>query len=143
MIVRLIAVGKLKERATQDWVREFEKRLTKYCTFETIEMKESSKDKEADDVLRLLKPDDCVILFDVAGSEFSSEEFARLLGRQTSKRIVIIIGGPDGVTDEVRRRAAHRISISRMTFTHQIARLLVTEQVYRAFTILKGEKYHK
>jgi len=143
MIVRLICVGKVKERFTQEWLREFEKRLTKYCSFESVELKESGKEKEAADVLRLIKPDDSVILFDVAGPQLSGEEFAELLRRQTAKRVVLIIGGPDGVAEELRKRANQRISISRMTFTHQIARLLVTEQVYRAFTIIKGEKYHK
>jgi 23S rRNA (pseudouridine1915-N3)-methyltransferase len=143
MIVRLICVGKVKERFTQEWLREFEKRLTKYCAFEVVELKETSKDKEAGEILRLIKSDDVIVLFDVGGKTFSSSEFAELLRKQTAKRVVLVIGGPDGVTDEVRKRANHLISISRMTFTHQIARLLVTEQLYRAFTIIRGERYHK
>ncbi len=143
MKIRILAVGKIKEQFTKQWIAEFEKRLTKYCALETVEIKESTPLKEGESLLKLLK-DDYAIAFDVNGSFATSTEFASLIKQHMlDHNIAIVIGGPDGLSMPVLLRANQKISLSRMTFTHQLARLLVMEQVYRAFTIMKGEKYHK
>ncbi len=114
-------------------IRDYEKRFPKYCRFEVFELKNEK-------ALLSRLPDDFVIL-DQNGSEFSSESLAFWLkGRESA---CFIIGGDTGLSENVKSRAKQSISLSRMTFPHQLARLVFTEQVYRAFSILKNEKYHK
>jgi 23S rRNA (pseudouridine1915-N3)-methyltransferase len=143
MKIRILAVGKIKERFTQEWIDEFLKRLTKYCKLSVEELKESGKENEGNDILRHIREDDYVIALDIRGKSMSSETFAQLLKVKTmEKNVTFLIGGADGLSQEVLKRANERISFSAMTFTHQLARLLLLEQVYRAYTILNGEKYH-
>lgn len=145
MKIRIIAIGKIKERFTQEWIDEFLKRLKKYASVEIIEQKEQqSTEAESKELIMLLKPEDCVIALDIFGKSLSSEEFAMLLKQKTiEKNIIFAIGSDKGLSQQVLQKADYRISLSRMTFTHQMARLLLVEQIYRAFTIMKGEKYHK
>lgn len=144
MKLDIICVGKLKERFTREWVDEYLKRLTKYCRIDVSEIKESTEAREGDELLRRVRDDDFVIVLDAHGKQFTSEQFATLLKERTlEKHVVFIVGGHTGLAMPVIKRANTILSLGEMTFTHQIARLLLLEQVYRAFTIIKGEPYHK
>lgn len=154
MKIRLLTIGK----TTDSWVKEgisiFEKRLNHYCNFEMAELvvpgvngKSMIQQKEIEGkyLLGKLSAGEKLILLDENGATFTSEKFAVWMQQQMSsgvKSLVFVIGGPFGFSDEVYKSASAKISLSSMTFTHQMVRLFFTEQVYRAFTILKGEKYH-
>ena len=105
---------------------------------------EQQKENEGELILKIIQPSDTVVLMDEHGSEFRSIEFANWLQKrqQTARRLVFIIGGPYGFSQTVYSRANEKISLSRMTFSHQMIRLIFTEQIYRACTIIKGEPYH-
>ena len=156
--INIICVGKLKEKYLTAGIAEYQKRLAPFTQFEIREiheekMPENPSDAEKQQVLakegeRLLKqvPDGSYLyVLDVYGEEKSSEELAAELGNlmtQGRSSITFLIGGAFGLSAAVRKAADCRLSFSRMTFTHQMARLLLTEQIYRAFKILRGEKYH-
>ena len=145
MKIRIIAIGKIKEKFTQEWTQELLKRIPKYCQIEIFEQKElGSMEDEAERILNQVKPEDYLIALDVRGQNISSEELAVMLNQKLmQKNITFVIGSDKGISQKVLTKANYRLSLSRMTFTHQIARLLLIEQIYRAMTILKGEKYHK
>ena len=144
MKLGILAVGRVKERFTQEWIDEFLKRLTKYCKLTINEIRESSPSKEGEELLKKIKDDDYVIALDIKGKSMSSEEFSSVLQKRMMERnILFIIGGPDGWSADVLKRANERISFGAMTFTHQIARMLLLEQIYRAMTIQHGGQYHK
>lgn len=150
----LIAVGKTTQKYVDEAVLEYSKRLKHYVSFEIIyipELKDTKnvpvvvqKQKEGDFILKKIEANDEVILLDDKGIEFTSMEYAQFIEKKmvANKRIVFVIGGPFGFSDEVYTRANSKISFSRMTFSHQIIRAIFAEQLYRAFTILKGENYH-
>lgn len=155
MRITLLTVGK----TDKDWVRKgldiYVSRLSHYIPFSIVEIpelkkvsalsKEQIKNKEGELILKNIRPVDDVILLDERGKEFSSIEFAKNLQDKISyvgKDIVFIIGGAYGFSEDVYRRADSKISLSRMTFSHQMVRAIFTEQLYRAFTIMKGEPYH-
>ena len=155
MKISLITVG----RTDIPWVREgldnYASRLIHYVPFSVVEIPELKnvsafsqsqiKEKEGKLILKSLKPADRVILLDEHGKEYRSIEFARQLQNTMSaggKDIIFIIGGAYGFSDEVYARADGKISLSKMTFSHQMVRAIFAEQLYRAFTIIKGEPYH-
>lgn len=154
MKVRLIVVGKTKERVVESGIEEFEKRLTRYVNFslEIIPDIKASKKMNPDEVKRLegkeiLKRlgNDSLVLLDEKGKEFTSVGFSKWIENQqlsSTKQITFLIGGAYGFSDEVYQKASSKIAMSKMTFTHQMIRLIFIEQLYRAFTIIKGEKYH-
>lgn len=133
MIVRFV-VGRLSREFAI--AREFEKRLPKYCRFELFELKDSAK---ASDFLSKLKG--FVVGLDASGLEFSSVQFSDFLKKHNE--ITFVIGPPAGLSADVKSKCNMLLSLSRMTFPHDLARVILSEQVYRAFTILKGEKYNK
>ena len=159
MKIRLICVGKLKERFYADAVSEFRKRLSRFCELEIAELPDEKvaqdpspaeielvKAAECARITEKLSPGEFAVALDPRGKQLSSEELARELeGRMLSgaSRMAFIIGGSHGLTDEVRRRADLVLSFSRMTFPHQIFRIMLLEQIYRAFKIMNGEPYHK
>ncbi|WAM32722.1 23S rRNA (pseudouridine(1915)-N(3))-methyltransferase RlmH [Caldicellulosiruptor naganoensis] len=102
-------------------------------------------EREAEKILKHIKDGQYVVVFDIKGTQLSSEEFAELLNRKVSKgeEIVFVIGGSNGISDAIKKRANLLISFSKLTFPHQLFRVLVYEQIYRGFTIIKGIKYHK
>lgn len=155
MKIALLTVGK----TDRDWVKQgldiYMARLKHYITFSVNEIpelknvsalsKEQIKAKEGDLILKNIRPTDEVILLDEHGKEYSSLEFASLLQNKInyeSKDIVFVIGGAYGFSEPVYKRANSKISLSRMTFSHQMVRAIFAEQIYRAFTIMKGEPYH-
>ena len=145
--VNLICCGKLKERFYIDACAEYEKRLQRYCSFELTELPETGDlKKEGEAILAKIPAGAFVIALCIEGKLKSSEELAALFKEQSSRgvsRIVLLIGSSTGLDESVKRRADLRLSMSPMTFPHHLARVMVLEQVYRAFTINEGSKYHK
>ena len=145
--VQLICVGRLKESFFTDACAEYEKRLRRYCAFECLELPETGDlEKDGAAILKRIPPDAFTAAMCVEGRSVSSQELSELLAdcaNRGKSRICFIIGGSDGLSPEVKRRAEVRLSMSRMTFPHHLARVMVMEQIYRAFTISEGGKYHK
>ena len=150
----LILVGKTTDKHFQAGIADYVERIGHYMPFELVtipELKntkslteEQQKTAEGELILKLLQAGDTVVLLDEHGKEFRSIEFARWLEqkRNTARRLVFIIGGPYGFSPAVYARANEQLSLSKMTFSHQMIRLVFTEQVYRACTIIRGEPYH-
>ena len=155
MNIELIVVGKTDMKEVEALVQMYTKRLNHYVRFaittiadvrNTKKLSEAEQKRlEGEAILRLLTDSDFVMLLDEHGAELRSIEFADLIQRRMSagiKRLVFVIGGPYGFSDAVYSRANSKLSLSKMTFSHQIVRAIFTEQLYRAFTILKNEPYH-
>jgi len=145
--IGLICTGKLKESFFVDACEEYAKRLGRYCALERVELPESGDvERDGEAVLKKLAPDAYVVALCVEGKPYSSQELAELLracANRGKSRVCFVIGGSDGLSPAVKERANARVSMSRMTFPHHLARVMVLEQIYRAFTILEGGKYHK
>ena len=141
--VRIVAVGGLKEKFWQDGVAEYVKRLGKYCKLEIIQIKESNPKKECEDIHEKLKG--YVFLCDINGNMVRSDEIAEKIAKNTqnSNTLTFVIGGSDGVGTYLDDVVHEKISFGRITLPHQLFRVVLIEQIYRAFTILGGEKYHK
>ena len=155
MNVRLINIGKTTVPYLKEGELVYEKRLRHYLNFERIDLKEVKTSKnqsnallkksEAELLLKMIKPKDIVIILDEKGDQYSSENFSKWLNNKEIrglKQLVFIIGGAYGFDKSIYDRANEKLSISKMTFSHQMIRLLFLEQLYRAKTILNGEKYH-
>lgn len=155
MKINLILVGKTTSKEFQSIIDDYCERVTHYTPFEVTvipELKntkalsqEQQKTLEGDAIMRQLQDSDYVVLLDEHGKELRSVEFATWMGKKqqtVSRRLVFIIGGPYGFSTAVYERANEKLSLSRMTFSHQMVRMIFIEQLYRAFTILKGEHYH-
>lgn len=154
MKIQLIQIGKTTDSYLLKGIREFERRLSFYSKFESIDLELKGKKRSTD--LKQQKLDEGklflskipenanLILLDEKGKEYTSENFSVFLQKQLNAAtdICFCIGGPYGFDESVYARANHKIALSKMTLTHQMVRLFFTEQLYRAFTILKGEKYH-
>ena len=155
MKITLIQIGKTEEKYLLEGTDKFEKRLKHYINFSMVtipalkntkNMSEvEQKKKEGELLLKLINNTDKLVLLDENGKDFTSVGFSDYLSNQMNKAVqnlVFVIGGPYGFDDKVYNRANEKISLSKMTFSHQMVRLFFTEQLYRAFTILKGEPYH-
>ena len=152
--ISLIQVGKTTDSYINEGVSEYEKRLQHYCNYKTVtipaikqQQKNILKQKEQEGILILnhLEASDYCILLDEAGKEYTSELFAKNIEQiqlKSIKHLVFVIGGPFGFDKKVYERANQKMALSQMTFSHQMIRLLFTEQLYRAYTIIKGESYH-
>ena len=150
----LILVGKTTDKHFAAGISDYVERISHYMPFDVVtipELKntrslteEQQKTTEGELILKQLQPSDTVVLLDEHGREQRSIEFARWLEqkRNTARRLVFVVGGPYGFSKEVYARANEQLSLSKMTFSHQMTRLVFTEQVYRACTIIKGEPYH-
>lgn len=145
--IQLICTGKLKESFYAAACEEYNKRLQRYCALDIIELPESGDIKrDGEAMLARIGTGAFVAAMCIEGKGLSSEELAGLIGKcavQGKSRVCFLIGGSDGLSDEVKRRADVRLSMSRMTFPHHLARVMVLEQIYRAFNINEGGKYHK
>ena len=155
MNIELIVVGKTDMKEVESLVTMYTKRLNHYVRFaittiadvrNTKKLSEAEQKRlEGEQILRLVNDSDHLMLLDEHGAELRSIEFAEVLQRRMSagtKRLVCVIGGPYGFSEAVYQRANSKLSLSKMTFSHQIVRAIFTEQLYRAFTILKNEPYH-
>lgn len=155
MTIKLLAIGKTDSTQLQLLTLEYENRLKHYVKFElellpdiknTKNLSESQqKEKEGEAIIKKLNPTDVLILLDENGKQYSSVEFSSFLQKKMNsgiKQLVLVIGGPYGFSDEIYKIAKGKISLSKMTFSHQMIRIFVVEQLYRAFTILRNEPYH-
>ena len=149
MNISIICVGKLKEKYWQDAAAEYLKRLSRFAKVEIIELSESKTDdigEESAAIISHIPKASFVVALDVLGKSFSSEGLANLISEKAVSgisHISFIIGGSNGFNDEVRKTADLRLSFSSFTFPHQLMRVILLEQIYRAFKINAGEKYHK
>ena len=159
MKITLITVGKIKEKYLRDAIAEYSKRLGKYCKLEIVEVADEKtqenvgkavealiKEKEADRILRFIKEDSYVITLEIQGKLLTSEELAEKidqLGIQGKSHITFVIGGSIGLGEKVLKRSDFALSFSRMTFPHQLMRVILLEQIYRSCRINSNEPYHK
>lgn len=158
MKISIVCVGKIKEKYLTEGIAEFTKRLTPYCKLETIAIgeekmpdnpspaeKEQVLAKETERLINAIPANAYVVLLDLQGKEITSPQLSELFDGWAlagKSHIAFVIGGAFGYTDALRKRADMRWSFSKLTFTHQMIRLLLVEQIYRAFKISRGEKYH-
>lgn len=155
MTIKLLAIGKTDSKALQSLIDEYTKRLGFYIKFELeiiLDIKNSKnlsetqqKQKEGELILNKLNPTDVLILLDEKGKQLDSVAFANYLQKHMNsgiKQLVFVIGGPYGFSEDVYSKAAGKLSLSKMTFSHQMVRLFMVEQLYRGFTILRNEPYH-
>ena len=159
MNISIVSVGKVKEKYLRDGIEEYRKRLTRYCTIELIEVPDEKapetlsskeedmvKEKEGQAILKHIKDNAYVIALAINGKQLSSEELADFISERAmngDSNLVFVIGGSLGLSPEVLNRADYKLSFSKMTFPHQLMRMILLEQVYRGYRIIKGEPYHK
>ena len=159
MKITLLSVGKLKEKYLKDGIAEYAKRLSRFCDFEMLEVPDEQAPenlsraqelqvmaKEADRLLEKVKPGAIKILLDVSGEKPDSEGLSKKMDdfmQRGASHLVFIIGGSLGVDQRLRESADYRLSLSAMTLPHQLVRLVLVEQIYRGFKIMRGEVYHK
>ena len=159
MKITVITVGKIKEKYLKDAIAEYSKRLGKYCKLEIIEVadektpdhasetvEDAIRAKEGERILKYIKEDAYIITLEINGKQLASEELARkieTLGIQGTSHIIFIIGGSIGLGKEVIARSDCSLSVSKMTFPHQLMRVILLEQIYRSYRINNGEPYHK
>lgn len=155
MKVRVLAIGTDKSGLFEPAIAEYAKRIGRYATLETIELPPSKKgggdalrarEEEGQALLAKLKGNELVVALDERGEELGSEAFSRQVLQEAMNRgrdLAFLIGGAEGHSDAVRRRADRVLALSRMTLAHRLARLVLVEQIYRAFAIARGEPYHK
>lgn len=159
MNIQIICIGKLKEKYWTDAIKEYSKRLSRFASIEIVELKESLlpanaspadeekvKLEEGREILKAIKDGTYVITLEITGKQLSSEELAKKmddLGIDGRSNIAFVIGGSLGLSKEVSQRADYKLSFSRMTFPHQMMRVILLEQIYRAFKINRNETYHK
>lgn len=150
----LILTGKTSDKHIDAGIADYTDRISHYMPFDIIVVpelkntknlaKEQQKQKEGEMIMKHIQPTDHVVLLDEHGKEYRSIEFAAWMQQKqhVAKRLLLIIGGPYGFSEELYKRANEKVSLSKMTFSHQMVRLIITEQIYRACTIMKGEPYH-
>ena len=159
MKITIITVGKIKEKYLKDAISEYTKRLSKYCKLEIVEVSDEKtpdnasevvedqiRSKEAERILKYVKDDAFVITLEINGKQLTSEELAdkvEKLGVQGTSHIIFIIGGSIGLGKEVLSKSNFALSFSKMTFPHQLMRVILLEQIYRSYRIINGEPYHK
>ncbi|MDH6312513.1 23S rRNA (pseudouridine1915-N3)-methyltransferase [Parabacteroides sp. PFB2-10] len=155
MKVAFVVIGKTDSAYFSEAIREYQGRLSHYMPFEmqvlpdiknARNLSESQqKEKEGELILKALQPGDILVLLDEKGKEFTSLQFAAYIEKKThtvSRRLVFVVGGPYGFSEAVYKAASEKISLSKMTFSHQMIRVIFLEQLYRAMTILNNEPYH-
>ena len=159
MKITLITVGTIKEKYLKDAIAEYSKRLSRYCKLEIVEVadektpdnasdtvEDAIRDKEGERILKYIKEDAYVITLEIAGKMLTSEEMAEKiekLGVQGTSHIIFIIGGSIGLGKEILKRSDYALSFSKMTFPHQLMRVILLEQIYRSYRIINHEPYHK
>ena len=151
-MIKIITVGTIKEKYLKDAIEEYMKRLKKYTNIELIEVKDEglveeqkAMQLEAEKILKYISPKDYLITLEIEGKSFTSEEFSEKLNQIQieNSNIVFIIGGSYGLSNEIKNKSKLHLSFSKMTFPHQLFRVFLLEQIYRAYKILNNESYHK
>ena len=150
-MIKIICIGKIKENYLKEAINEYKKRISKYTNIEIIELDDYNYDlkktllTEYNNIIKVMNPGDYNILLDINGQELDSISFAKKINDTLSinSNITFIIGGSFGVLDELRDKVNYRLSFSKLTFPHQLFRVLLLEQIYRAYKINNNEEYHK
>lgn len=151
-MIKIICVGKIKEDYFKDAIDEYKKRLSKYTDLEIIEVPDegltdikTSLKKESEKILKYINTKDYIITMEIEGKQISSPELAEKIDNiyNTNSNITFIIGGSYGLSDEIKNLSSYKLSFSKMTFPHQLFRVILLEQIYRAFKINNNESYHK
>ncbi len=159
MKITILTVGKIKEKYLKDAIAEYAKRLSRYCKLEIVEVADEKtienasqiletqiRDKEAERLMKYIREDAYVITLEIKGKQLTSEELPEKinqLGIQGKSHIIFVIGGSIGLGDEILKRSDYALSFSKMTFPHQLMRVILLEQIYRSYRIINGEPYHK
>lgn len=150
-MLKIICVGKIKEKYLQDAIKDYQKRISKYTKIEIIELQEENQKEipkcielEGNKILNQIKEKDYVITLEVEGNILTSLEFSKNIEKKEGiGNIIFVIGGSYGISDDVKRRSNQKISFSKLTFPHQLFRVILLEQIYRAYKIKNNESYHK
>ena len=143
-MIRIICVGKLKEKYLVDACMEYTKRISKYTKIEIIELKDSNIKEERDNILKYINKE-FIITLEIEGNMLDSPTLARKIDNifLTNPNITFIIGGSDGLHEDIKKISNYKLSFSNLTFPHQLFRVMLLEQIYRSFKILNNETYHK
>ena len=147
-MIKIICVGKIKEKFYTEAILEYQKRLSKYTKLEIIEINDEKNnllEKEANNILKHISDKDYVITLEIEGKSLTSEELAKIIDKTLviNSNIVFVIGSSYGLDDKVKKRSNYHLSFSKLTFPHQLFRVILLEQIYRSFKILNNETYHK
>lgn len=148
-MIKIICVGKIKETYFKDALKEYEKRLSKYTKLEIIELPDYSYDEkkevveEGKNILNKINEKDFAVTLEINGKNLSSEELSDFINKNISRNITFVIGGSNGLSSSVLDRSDYRLSFSKLTFPHQLFRVILLEQIYRSFKIINNEAYHK
>ena len=151
-MIKIICVGKIKERYITEALEEYKKRISKYTKLEIVELQDYDNpnkqivlDKEKELILKSINPKDYIITLEIEGNMLDSVEFKDKIDKtlQQNSNITFIIGGSYGLSDEIKKLSNYKLSFSRMTFPHQLFRVLLLEQIYRSYKIMNNESYHK
>ena len=148
-MIKIICVGKIKEKYFIDAIAEYKKRLGKYTSFDVIELPDYNYDisktiyEEGKNILSKINDRDFVVAMEISGNKMSSLELSKFIDSNISKNITFVIGGSYGLSTDVLKRADYKLSFSELTFPHQLFRVMLFEQIYRAFKIINNESYHK
>lgn len=153
MNIEVIAVGKLKESYLVDGIREYSKRLSAFCNLNIYESKEITQydilknmTLEGELIMKKIKDDDFVVTLEIEGTPLSSLDFSNFLSQKKTygvSNLTFIIGGSNGLSNEIKQRSNYQLSFGKMTYPHQLMRLILLEQIYRAFMIASNREYHK
>ena len=144
-MIKIVCVGKIKEKFYRDAIDEYMKRMGKYHKIEIVEVIDSNIRNEEVEIMKRIGSRDYVVTMEIEGKSFSSVELSQFIDKTLISNSVItfVIGGSDGLSDVVKRRANYKLSFSKMTFPHQLFRVILLEQIYRSFKIINNEAYHK
>ena len=148
-MIKIICVGKIKEKYFIDALKEYQKRISKYSKLEIIELPDYNYDpqktitEEGKNILSKINDKDFVITLEIEGNKLNSNELSNFIEKNISKNITFVIGGSYGLLDEVKERSNYKLSFSDLTFPHQLFRIILLEQIYRSFKIINNESYHK
>lgn len=144
-MIKIIAVGKIKENYLKEAINDYQKRINKYHKLEIIEIEDDNIINEKDRILKYINKKDFLIALDIQGTELTSIELSKKLDNIfiNNSNITFIIGGSNGIHDSIKNIVNYKLSFSKMTFPHQLFRLILLEQIHRSFKILNNETYHK
>ena len=148
-MIKIICVGKIKEKYFLSAIEEYQKRLSKYTKLEIIELPDYNYDtvktkiEEGKNILSKISENDYVVTLEINGKEFNSLDLSSFIDNNISRNLTFVIGGSNGLSDDVLKRSNYSLSFSKLTFPHQLFRILLLEQIYRSFKILNNESYHK
>lgn len=151
-MIKIICFGKIKETYLEEAIKDYQKRLEKYTKLKVIELKDEKDEnpkialkKEKESLKKILKPQDNIIILDIKGQSFNSQDFASYINKELvyNNNITFVIGSSNGLDEEIKKLTSKKISFSPLTFPHGLFRLILLEQLYRSFKILNNESYHK